>query len=917
MIKKKKGGHTSDEGPTVRQLGNYQIGEMIGKGAAGTVYKGVNLQSGKFVAIKQIPVANFAEIESVMSEIELLKLLKHPNIVKYIETVRTADTLNIVTEFVENGSLQSLVKKFGKLMESLVHMIIMNTLNGLIYLHNQGVIHRDIKGANILVAGNFGQVKLADFGVSMKSSDQNKEGAEENVAGTPYWMAPEIIELKGATQASDIWSLGCTIIEMLTGSPPYFSLPPMVALYKIATDDHPPVPPGISSYLEDFLLKCFRKEPELRATGKQLMQHQWLSRRGLGPVNPQQLNIPQSLDNDTNIDNQQQPKQSPNHQMNAKQPNITKSQSSSTSTSPQIKSNQHSIDEIRFDDDVIQDKDQQRKDQDKPKQRIQGQLSGNQQKVGASQSQQGKLHQQQSILQSDSPIFSPRRSDSNQQQQQSKHQINQPKMIKRAKTNIGIMSERDNLNLTNKKKDEDNLSEFSEWDNDKNVSVGGLGAIPSSLSQYVEKDEDDAFLFESENEIENNISKDKHQDQHKDKHQDKDKDNNKERLKEKENIKEKKSTDTKKEKEQGKEQGKSRDQEKDKQKLKKDNPKKISDNDNFDEFDDVDFNKFDKNKDKQQQQQQLQKEKESKVEDELIKEKEKEKEKEKVLDKKKNEVKEKKEKNEPKTSKPLKTQKAKGKINKKDKDKKNTEDKMAALANYIEEDDDEEKGLAQVLDTKMLDKFIRNQQEEDNSDIEEEIIQKIQKEKSSQDVKTTSDKQNSDNSQVNSEHQQIILDEDEEEEEEEWDVFSDADEDEQKLLLMEKEYEEEQYDSESSSFEQQVEFDEDGNIKQKEQQQLGDNNESGVINEQDEINELKKMYKLTKRYEKEQRKQQQIKEKQEEIEKKRLLAQQRDEIVQAIARIDEAVQMGIGMVLPPATIIITIITSSLQSILIR
>lgn len=83
-------------------------------------------------------------------------------------------------------------------------------------------------------------------------------------------------------------------------------------------------------------------------------------------------------------------------------------------------------------------------------------------------------------------------------------------MIKRAKTNIGIMSERDNLNLTNKKKDEDNLSEFSEWDNDKNVSVGGLGAIPSSLSQYVEKDEDDAFLFESENEIENNISKDKH-----------------------------------------------------------------------------------------------------------------------------------------------------------------------------------------------------------------------------------------------------------------------------------------------------------------------------------------------------------------------------------------------------------------------
>lgn len=79
-------------------------------------------------------MANFAEIESVMSEIELLKLLKHPNIVKYIETVRTADTLNIVTEFVENGSLQSLVKKFGKLMESLVHMIIMNVCDFFIFV---------------------------------------------------------------------------------------------------------------------------------------------------------------------------------------------------------------------------------------------------------------------------------------------------------------------------------------------------------------------------------------------------------------------------------------------------------------------------------------------------------------------------------------------------------------------------------------------------------------------------------------------------------------------------------------------------------------------------------------------------------------------------------------------------------------
>ncbi|KAA6394803.1 MAG: putative Cytokinesis protein sepH [Streblomastix strix] len=282
---------TNAAGPQIRQIGNYQVGEIIGRGAAGTVYKAVNLLTGKFVAIKQISATNFAEVETVEAEIALLKLLKHPNIVKYIETLRTDENLNIVTEYVENGSLQHLVKKFGRLLEQLVQMITINTLNGLIFLHDQGVIHRDIKGANILVADMCGHVKLADFGVSIKASEMTKEGADENVAGTPYWMAPEVIKLKGASQKSDIWSLGCTILEMLTGDPPYFNIPPLSALYRIDQDDHPPLPSGISPALEDFLLKCFKKEPELRASGKQLMQHHWLSRRGLGPIlnNPSQI----------------------------------------------------------------------------------------------------------------------------------------------------------------------------------------------------------------------------------------------------------------------------------------------------------------------------------------------------------------------------------------------------------------------------------------------------------------------------------------------------------------------------------------------------------------------------------------------------------------------------------------------------
>jgi serine/threonine protein kinase len=113
-------------------------------------------------------------------------------------------------------------------------------LQGLLYLHEQGVIHRDIKGANILTTKD-GLVKLADFGVATKSNV-----GEHSVVGTPYWMAPEVIELSGATTASDIWSLGCTAIELLDGKPPYHKLQPMPALFRIVNDDHPPLPEGAS-----------------------------------------------------------------------------------------------------------------------------------------------------------------------------------------------------------------------------------------------------------------------------------------------------------------------------------------------------------------------------------------------------------------------------------------------------------------------------------------------------------------------------------------------------------------------------------------------------------------------------------------------------------------------------------------------
>ena len=205
----------------------------------------------------------------MMQEIDLLKNLSHNNIVKYHGFVTSTENLYIILEYCEGGSLNSMIKNFGKFPETLVALYLSQVLQGLLYLHEQGVIHRDIKGANILVMRD-GLVKLADFGVATKGN------AESTVVGTPYWMAPEVIQLSGASTASDIWSLGCTAIELLDGKPPYSNFQPMPALFRIVNDDHPPLPEGASPVVRDFLMQCFQKDPNLRVSAKKLLKHPWI-----------------------------------------------------------------------------------------------------------------------------------------------------------------------------------------------------------------------------------------------------------------------------------------------------------------------------------------------------------------------------------------------------------------------------------------------------------------------------------------------------------------------------------------------------------------------------------------------------------------------------------------------------------------
>ncbi|GAA6013616.1 hypothetical protein JCM11491_002727 [Sporobolomyces phaffii] len=260
----------------------FQLGECIGKGQFGTVYRALNLNTGQVVAVKRIQLEGKteAEIEQLSNEVSLLQRLNHPAIVRYQGLLRSENYLNIILEYAESGSLQTTLRQFGQLPEGLVASYVVKILEGLAYLHEQGVVHCDLKAANIL-STKTGNTKLSDFGVSLNlhaiKSTQGFGGASKDVQGTPNWMAPEVIEMKGALPASDIWSLGCTIVELIDGRPPYSDLVAMSAMFRIVEDENgPPVPKSSSPELRAFLEKCFQKDPRNRPTATELFGDPWL-----------------------------------------------------------------------------------------------------------------------------------------------------------------------------------------------------------------------------------------------------------------------------------------------------------------------------------------------------------------------------------------------------------------------------------------------------------------------------------------------------------------------------------------------------------------------------------------------------------------------------------------------------------------
>ena len=250
----------------------YQLQQVIGKGSYGVVYKAMNKKTRKVVAIKEINYDSDEELNEIMIEIDLLKNLNHVNIVKYHGFMQKSSRLYIILEYAARGSLKNLISRRLErcLGEEETKTYIKQTLNGLNYLHEQGVIHRDIKAANLLLDSN-NIVKLADFGVSTKVGN-----TAMTLAGSLNWMAPEIITSKGASPFSDIWSLGATVVELMTGNPPFHNLIDINIYYAIENDTYYP-PLSLPELCRDFLDKCFQKSMFQRPSAKDLLKHPWLA----------------------------------------------------------------------------------------------------------------------------------------------------------------------------------------------------------------------------------------------------------------------------------------------------------------------------------------------------------------------------------------------------------------------------------------------------------------------------------------------------------------------------------------------------------------------------------------------------------------------------------------------------------------
>nr|XP_045597775.1 serine/threonine-protein kinase 10-like isoform X2 [Procambarus clarkii] len=256
------------------------VGEL-GDGAYGKVYKAVHKETKQLAALKQVALEEEEDLETFMIEIDILSECKHKNIVELLEAYHYNGKLWMYLEYCDGGAMDSIMADlYRPLTEPQIAYVCKYLVEALVYIHEQKVIHRDLKAGNVLLTME-GGVKLADFGVSAKN--KNTYDKRGTFIGTPYWLAPEVILCETFIDAkydykADVWSLGISLIEFAQMDPPNHEVSPVRVMLKIQKSDPPKLdyPSKYSKEFNDFISKCLVKDPALRPSAVELLQHPFI-----------------------------------------------------------------------------------------------------------------------------------------------------------------------------------------------------------------------------------------------------------------------------------------------------------------------------------------------------------------------------------------------------------------------------------------------------------------------------------------------------------------------------------------------------------------------------------------------------------------------------------------------------------------
>jgi len=284
--------HINKQTPERQPTFKWMRGQLIGKGTFGRVYLGMNTTTGELLAVKQVEVnpktpntdpAKIREMVKALDvEIDTMQHLDHVNIVQYLGCERKEFSISIFLEYISGGSVGSCLRKHGKFEEPVVSSLTRQTLNGLAYLHSEGILHRDLKADNILLDLD-GTCKISDFGISKRSANPYNNDITNSMQGSVFWMAPEVIRAQsqamsvpsgssnidasyamsqGYSAKVDIWSLGCVVLEMFAGRRPWSKEEAIGAIYKLGSlNQAPPIPDDVSSVVGpaalSFMYDCF------------------------------------------------------------------------------------------------------------------------------------------------------------------------------------------------------------------------------------------------------------------------------------------------------------------------------------------------------------------------------------------------------------------------------------------------------------------------------------------------------------------------------------------------------------------------------------------------------------------------------------------------------------------------------------